>query len=432
MKPSWTTAVAMLFFAVLFTHCARKEENIIHPQDYAAYLNRPSDQSLLKCDEELAFWQAKLSEVPESETYRGKIAGLLAARFMLNGRIQDIKASDSLYHRILSSTKQDYASLHRSLAANYMTQHRFREAKEEITRALAIGEGKAASLYMLVDVNIELGDYPAARTAMQEFANKDFFPYVIRQAKLKDHEGHLDSAILLMEGVMDQIKHDPATMQWTQSNLADMYGHAGRVGEAYNMYLDILKQNPDYDYALKGIAWIAFSHDHNTAEAKRIVHVISMKRASPDMHLLLAEIAGAEGDVLEKERQLTTFARAATAPEYGDMYNKYLALLEAEEFSNAKRTIEIARKEINNRPTPQSYDLLAWGYFRDGKKAQALAIAREYIENKTFEPEALYHMAMIHEANGNEEEAQRYFEEAAGSVFELGPAVATEIDKHLN
>ena len=417
---------------VLFcAQCAKKEETIINPQDYAAYLVEPSGQSLSACNTEIAFWRAKLQEVPESGTYRVKIASLLAARFMLNGRIEDVKSSDSLYHLVIDNDGHN-AGLRRALAANYITQHRFREAKEEVTQALAIGEGKAASLYMLVDVNIELGDYAGARVAMNEFANKDFFPYVIRQAKLKDHEGQLDSAIVLMEGVIGQVRHNPSLLQWTQSNLADMYGHAGRIEEAYHMYLEVLRQNPDYDYALKGIAWIAFSNDHNTAEAKRIVNVISSKRATPDMHLLLAEIAAAEGDTLENEKQLTTFARAAAAPAYGDMYNKYLALLEAEAFDHAERTIAIAQREVDNRPTPQSYDLLAWGYLHHGDEEMALMIAREFIEDKTYEPEAIYHLARIYEANGQADEAQRYFEAAAQGSFELGPAVTAEINRHMN
>ena len=412
--------------------CSSSTEKIVHPADYEVYLGRKCDQALKECNVEMDFWKHKLSEVPESETYRIKLAGMLASRFTLNGRIEDIEASDSLYQLIVSNTKQDYASLHRALAANCITQHQFREARAHIQKALEIGEGKAATLYMLVDVNIELGDLAGAKTAMKQFTNKNFFPYLIRQAKLKDQEGNLDSAIVLMERALDQVKENPSLFLWTQSNLADMYGHADRVKESYDGYLSALKQNPDYDYALKGIAWIAFSHDQNFQEAKRIVHHIEQKRATPDMHLFLAEIARAENDSSEKLKQLELFTNAAVAPKYGDMYNKYLALVEAEEFSNPVRTIEIARIEIRNRPTPQSFDLLAWGYFNNGNMADALAVAQKYIENKTYEPDALYHLAMIYQANGMEKEAMHYFKLASASSFELGPAISEKIKKRLN
>ncbi|MEJ1242232.1 tetratricopeptide repeat protein [Chryseolinea sp. T2] len=414
------------------TGCSHKDEKIIRPEDYAVYLNRDNDKSWATCNEELRFWRTKLSEVPESETYRAKVAGLLSSRFMLNGRIEDIHSSDSLYNLIIANTQQKYASLHRALAGNAITQHQFRKAKKEIETALEIGEGKASSLFMLVDVNMELGDYAAARMTMKEFRNKNFHPYIIRQAKLEDHEGRLDSAIVMMETALDKVKDNPTLTLWTRSNLADMYGHAGRIEEAYANYLAVLKQNPDYYYALKGIAWIAFSHDHNYAEAKHIVHAIRLKRATPDMHLLLAEIADCENDQPEKEKQLSLFVKEAADPKYGDMYNKYLARVEAEELSNAKRAIEIAHKEIENRPTPQSYDLLAWGHMQNGNMEEALAIAQQHIEGKTYEPDAFYHLGVIYSANGNKGQARRYFEEAAQSAFELGPKIASQIEKQLN
>ncbi len=64
--------------------------------------------------------------------------------------------------------------------------------------------------------------------------------------------------------------------------------------------------------------------------------------------------------------------------------------------------------------------------------ADALAVAQKYIENKTYEPDALYHLAMIYQANGMEREAMHYFKLASASSFELGPAISEKIKKRLN
>jgi tetratricopeptide (TPR) repeat protein len=113
------------------------------------------------------------------------------------------------------------------------------------------------------------------------------------------------------------------------------------------------------------------------------------------------------------------------------MYNKYLALLEAEELKNAKRAIAIANNEILNRPTPQSYDLLAWAYYQDGKPKKALEIAKTQLENKTFEPESLYHLGIIYQANGERTVAKKYLQEALDSRFELGPSISHKIQRRL-
>ena len=48
------------------------------------------------------------------------------------------------------------------------------------------------------------------------------------------------------------------------------------------------------------------------------------------------------------------------------MYHKYLATIEAEDFNNPDASIDIAKAEIANRPTPQSFDLLSWGLYHQG------------------------------------------------------------------
>ena len=109
------------------------------------------------------------------------------------------------------------------------------------------------------------------------------------------------------------------------------------------------------------------------------------------------------------------------------MYHKYLAILEAEDFNNAEAAVGIAREEITNRPTPQSYDLLAWGYYHQKKFKLALDIVKRHVEDQTFEPESYYHIGMIYAANDDKEQARQYLVEALESEFELGPSTSKKI-----
>jgi Tfp pilus assembly protein PilF len=59
-----------------------------------------------------------------------------------------------------------------ALAANAITQHKFRLAKEYVEKALALEDKKAASLMMLTDVSLELGDYATARRTLQQFKTR--------------------------------------------------------------------------------------------------------------------------------------------------------------------------------------------------------------------------------------------------------------------
>ena len=430
MKTYLPITFTLIAAVLTLTKCEQKKQVIVDLKDYEVYLTPSEDQSLIECQKGIEFWKARQKRLGDDETSQLKLASVYASRFKLNGKIEDIYSSDSLYQEVLKNYPQGHVGIYQSLATNCITKHEFRKARNYVESALAIGDSKAASLYMMADINLELGDYAGAKTILKDFTNKNSFAYLIREAKVKDHEGKLDTAIFLMEKALDRIKENRSLFTWTKSNLGDMYGHAGRVEEAYQAYLAVLKNDPEYDYALKGIAWIAFSHDHSTTEAKRIINLIAGKRSTPDMHLLLAEIAAFEKNESEKIFQLESFESKARHPKYLGMYNKYLATLEAEELSNPAKAIEIAEQEIRNRPTPQSYDLLAWGYYQQGQIKKAVEVAQHYVEGKTFEPEAIYHLGLIYR-NLDEKKSQKFLAEASESSFELGPAISANIQQHL-
>lgn len=425
-------SINLLMLSLLLWSCQLQTDAVVDPRDYNTYLDEITSSSANTNDEEIRFWSERLDRNSKDEVALSKLAGLYAARFRVSGEIRDMEVSDSLYNHVLRANPEGVVEIYQSLAANAITQHKFRLAQELTEKAISLRDKKAASLLILADVSLEIGDYATARRTLNEFKNKNSFAYLIREMKLKDHEGDLDGAILLMEQAYDRIAGNKALAQWSLSNLADMYGHAGRISEAYRLYLEALKIDPNDDYALKGIAWIAFSADHNSTEAKRIISILASRKRMPEACLMLAEIAGFEGDEMEKFRQLNKFKSLVSSPAYKGMYHKYLAVIEAEEFNNADAGIDIAEAEITNRPTPQSFDLLAWGLYHKKLFSQSLAIAKRNVEGQTFEPEAYYHLGMIYFANGDITTSKYYLKEALKSEFELGPIVIKTIEETLN
>jgi hypothetical protein len=57
--------------------------------------------------------------------------------------------------------------------------------------------------------------------------------------------------------------------------------------------LKTLAIDPNYSYALKGIAWIVFSHERNTKEE---LWKLLRLRTIPDFYLLKSQIAQFEGN----------------------------------------------------------------------------------------------------------------------------------------
>ena len=116
---------------------------------------------------------------------------------------------------------------------------------------------------------------------------------------------------------------------------------------------------------------------------------------------------------------------------YGGMYNKYLFNLAANELNDVKQCLQLAELEIKNRPTPEAYSWLAWAYYKNGDLQKAMEIARWSVQNKCFEPGALYYLGMIYQAGKNNTLAKKYLTEAAGSAYELGPVLSRQINETL-
>jgi tetratricopeptide (TPR) repeat protein len=315
------------------------------------------------------------------------------------------------------------------LSANAITRHDCRAAEKYANEALEVGEKKFVSTLLKTDALLERGNLWDARNLMHDVASISHFDFLIRNVKLNDQSGDLDAAIKDMEAALKIAKDsgNKDLINWSLSNLADMYGHDGRITKSYKTYLEALSHNPADLHSLKGIAWIAFSHDKDTEEAKRIISFLKSIHPIPDYDLLLAEIATYEGDNQIAESYENDFLAKASRPEYGKMYQSYIGYLN----ENADEALKIAESEIENRPHPMSYNLLAWATLQKGEKQKAVDILEEYVIGQTEEPDALFYTGIILKEAGDTKQAKQFLKEALDASFELGPVAALEIESHL-
>ena len=408
---------------------------ITSKMDYDQYLlPKNGNRQLKKVDTEIAFWMKRFEKAPDDLIARNKIASLYMQRFSYSGNVSEVHSADSLYQLVNQLNRNNSSGTFRSLSANCITQHKFLQAERYIDSALQLGDDKYSTVLMEFDVAMELGKTYRARKALSSISDKNAFEYLIREAKYKDHvEGDLPAAILLMERAMSIVKdlNNQTVLLWTLSNLGDMYGHANRFKESYRNYLQVLAIDPEYYHALKGIAWLAYSKDGNTEEAKRILHYLQNHHPVPDYDLILSEIAATENNKQEKNEYQQKFISRISNKSYGDMYNKYLFTLEADEMNNNTAALRIAEKEVQHRPTGEAYSWLAWAYSKNGQNEKALETLRYFVLNKCFEPNAMYYTGKIYLANKDIKNARKFLEIALESRYELGPGISNDIDSIL-
>lgn len=421
----------LVFTTYCIVSCETKSDQVTNSNDYDKYLNLEENKSLAFTQGEIDFWQKKFDATPNQTSYLIQIASQYSKLFEITGNIDYLIKTENLLKQYNEAMKYSTTGAIRSLARNYISQHRFKEALVLAKKALAIGDGMMETQKLLFDINMELGNYTEAVTNLSFIKDFRDFDYLIRLSKWNDHKGDLKTAIVFMEKakVLAEDNDNKALKIWTYSNLGDLNGHDGNIKASYDYYLKTLELEPNHSYALKGISWIAFSHEKNTKEAKRIIDKISKKHDTPDFYLLKSKIAEFENNTSDKKENLEKYFKMLDNPKYGAMYNKYNTLIYAEDITTASKALEIATIEVNQRPTPDSYDLLAWAYYNLGNVNKAFEISKKHVFGKSHEPMLNYHLAVIYKANNRFETAKTIKESLKGSDYELGPIYSHKIEQ---
>ncbi len=414
---------------VLLANCAKNKESvrITEKNDYEAFLNVSQDSVLNQTNINLSFWKEKLEKEPTQYPYLSKIATIQTKLFTITGDINYLKEAEQ---NLVEANKKATTTSHlRALARNYISQHKFKNALTILEKAEQNGENLSYTQKMLFDVHLELGNYETAEKYLASIYKASDFGYLIRAAKWNDHIGDLQTAINLMEKalVIAESKKDTSLIIWSYTNLADFYGHNNQIEKSYKYYLKSLEIDPNNTYAKKGIAWIVYSHENNPEEALRILNVIKEQNASPDYSLFKAELAEYMNDLDKKEQHIQDFLSSVKNKHYGVMYHQHKAKVLLDELDNKEEALKIVEEEIENRATPQSYDLLAWVFYKNGNMKESLFIADKYVTGKSFEPEVLYHLAEIYKANKLHKKVVDIKNQLLESSYELGPVTYNKI-----
>ena len=399
-----------------------------NPIDYTSFLQADPIKSYAAALEEKEFWSKRLGSDSTGVGDLGPLAGAYSKLFETSGDIQYLKDAEQVYKKAITVAAikiQD--GYKRALAKNYITQHRFKDAIILLEESYAGISNKHATELLLFDCYLEVGAYSKALQFLKKIENINQFDYLIRISKWSDHQGDLSAAIRYMQKalVIANSRKNLALQIWTNSNIADYYGHQGDIKASYNHYLKTLALQPDNAYAKKGIAWILYSKEYNTAQALELIDHLLANHNLPDYYLLKAEMASYQGDSVLSEEYMQQFFTLANNPLYGDMYNthKIMALVKTDPY----KALQLALKEVDNRTTPQSYQLLALAQLASNLKQEALATITSFVAGKTSDPMALLHSAQVYKANGMLDKVTALKTTLLPARYELGPEVFKQV-----
>lgn len=426
------TLIGLLFLTAVIGSCSEKEK-VSAEEDYAQYLdegNFRKQEMLLK--KETAFWAERLKNDTASYVNLMELGRCFLAEFKLNADIGKLLKGDSIIKAASARLNHSESDILFALSQNSITRHDFKEAAFFNQDAARAGGSSYTICLLGFDVNMELGNYDIALKELEKLKDKKSFDYLIRRAKWEDHAGNLDEAIALMEEAAQKTMNSRVAATWIQSNLGDMYGHAGQIEKSYQSYLDVLKNEPANFHCLQGIAWIAFSHDGDAVAAEKILSFILRCYPEPGLYLQLAGIAASQGRSSEQQMYEKRFMDIVSNSRYSNMYNQYIIELLAGQKETSAAALQLAEKELKNRFTPETADRYALALLSCGEVQKAYEFSKAYVYRRCFEPVVQMHTAQIFAAAGNHKEARELLLSCRESAFELGPVKMNFVNKLLS
>lgn len=376
-------------------------------------------------EEDGLFWKNRMQEQPENFVAKDKYVHALIARFHLFSHISDLKAADSILVELNKQPPSSTSGIKLTLANVRMLQHQFRPATELIKEVEHSGELAGAVRMMKFDADFELGNYTDAKLALLANDRKSEYAYQFRFAKQQDHEGLTEGAISHMEEAAS-VSQNPYLKTTALSNAADFSMHSGKIYKAYELYKQCITLNPADFHSMEMLAWLSLVYDNNVQGAVQIFNFLKTKIHSP--HILLQLSRAYElTDRSMAIKYALQFVKEVKDPVYHDMYNKYLIELYSGLLNDPSKALSIAKKEIGNRSTPQTYAWLAQALYSNGQPDLAYNIFKEKVAGHSLEGMESFSIAKLLISTGKEKEAREYLKAAKNNYYELTPSMARDL-----
>jgi tetratricopeptide (TPR) repeat protein len=418
----------LLLASQLFFSCHSSNAPVVDQRFIDSFLTHYRPSAAEKLDSaDLLFWQARLTPTPDSYTATGRLAGTLVQRFHLYGDIDDLLRADSLLSGLSTALHGQEAGILRAMAIINITRHRFKQADSLVSAALTLGAEKYASTLLQFDTRFELGETTTASKALFSCAAGNEYGYFFRLAKWKHFQGETDSAVFYLDKALLWSGNSVYLRQAALSNMADLFMHEGKMEKAAALYTQSLALDAADWRSLQGLGRIALLHDNNPVRAEKIFGFIVTRNRLPDASYNLLWLAEQKADSIQIRETALRFVTMAEQGRYGTMYHKYLVDCYTSVLSSPAKALQIARSELENRATPQTYSWYAWSLHQNGQDEKAWQVYKSHVSGKPLEALELYWMGKMMLGMKKPYNANEFFRAADKNRFDLSPVIQRDL-----
>jgi tetratricopeptide (TPR) repeat protein len=316
----------------------------------------------------------------------------------------------------------------------YLSQHHFTDGLAFAEKAQKINPYNAFVYGLLVDGNVETGNY---KTAI-EYADKmvsirpDIRSYS-RISYLREIHGDYPGAIEAMKMATESGQPGDETTEWSRVQLGQLYEKTGDLKNAEMHYSIALQNRPSYAYALAGLGRLSLAaKDYNKAvhcflQADSLVNDYSFKEELIDVYQLSDQKNKADSistiviDAMNKDAQ--NGKDNENIGHYADRELAYAYL----KTNNYDKALEHALAEYNRRPDNIDVnETVAWVYYKKGDHKKALLYIQVALKTNSKNPTLLCRAGLIYAKTGDRMKAKTILQEALKNNPNIDEKLKTE------
>ncbi len=343
------------------------------------------------------------------------------------------KAAMRYINTVLKSEPDNFFALvFKSLI--YLSQHHFAEGLTTAKQAQAINPSNAYVYGLLVDGNVEMGNYDSAVVNADKMNSirPDLTSYA-RVSYLREIFGDYPGAIKAMKMAVETGGAGDEHTEWTRTQLANLFEKTGDFKTADSLYRFSLSLRPDYPYALAGLARIALvNNDYKNAvsyyeKADSIVNDNTLKEDLADAYRVAGQPKKADEITKKVIAELTKDSQAgnkdASIGHYADKELAYAYL----KVNDNDKALEHAMLEYNRRP--ENIDVnetVAWVLYNQGEYTKALPYMKAALRTHSKNPILLTRASLIFYKTGDKQLAKSTLQEASSANAYIDNALKKE------
>ena len=390
---------------------------------------------------DIAFYKERVERDPTGATDLAQLASLYLQRSRETGDPNDAIRAEKASRLSLHNRTSRNNKAAQILASSLLSQHRFADALV-VARALSARNPDLPTLRAAVgEIEMELGDYDAARESFRSVAGEvndlSVLPRLARWAEIegKPEEGE-QLLRLSLARALRQRRLPREQLAWFWLRLGDVELRSGRVDAAESAYKSGLATHPGDYRILAALAHLSAVR-HRWKQAVSYGQDAIASSLDPATLGTLSDSYSAIGDTAAGAE----YARALDAAvlKQPGAYHRAWSLFLLDHDRHVATVTRKVRAELQTRRDIYGYDLLAWALYKQHRGVDAEHAMAKALREGTVDALLFYHAGMIERSLGNTAAARAqltralavnpYFQTAAPDSARAALATLTPVSR---